>query len=189
MRYWSFIAAAALVPLCLVATVLFVLAPYIIPHYMAVEVHLAKKAGYFVMISIPTVWALAGFRVVQKYLQAQSIMVPSMVCGGLSLVVVFVLNLIFVFALDGGYVGSAFSLLLTRMIMLGCLLYYVSAHPSVDVSVSIGSAASGAWNIMCGIAPRHAMFREQIIRIGLDRDEDDDHENTPLVKNKKVDIA
>lgn len=169
-----------MLPLCSVGSVLFFLAPYIIPHYMAVEATLAEKSSYFVIASIPSLWVLAAVRVVQKYLQAQNIMAPSMVCGVIGVVTVFVANLIFIYAADGGYIGCAFGMLLSRLVNLVSLLYYVGKHPSTDVSVHVWLVAVGAWDIVKGTPPSHPMFREQIRKADLDRDED--AEDAPLME-------
>lgn len=189
VRYWSFIAIISIIPWCLLASLLFLLSPYIIPHYMAVEVQLAEKASYFVIISMPSLWTLAISRVVQKYLQAQAIMTPSMICGLIGLIVVFLANLMFIFAADGGYVGCAFGMLFSRLIMLVFLLYYVSTHPSIDVSISVWLVVAGAWGVLNGNPPEHPMFVEHIRKLGLDRDAADKEEDSPLLRLAPGDIT
>lgn len=147
-----------MVPLCVLASILLLLAPYIIPHYMAVEPELAERAGFFAIILIPSLWTLSAFRVLQKYLQSQNIMKPSMFAGVLGIMVNFVVNLIFVFGAQGGYVGCAFGMFLTRMILLLWLLRYVYMHPSIDVSINLWQAAVGVRDIMTGVVPRSALF-------------------------------
>jgi hypothetical protein len=127
---------------------------------MGVEPELAQKSGYFAIILIPVLWTTAVIRVLQKYLQAQNIMNPSMVSGALGLVVNLIVNCLLLFISKGGYIGVAFTLCFTRLVMLLYLVYYISNHPSIDVSVSVWFVAVGFIDIISGIAPKHTMFKQ-----------------------------
>ena len=79
VRYWSYISMATTGALCVFATLVSLFAEPIIGTGLLIHYHMATKAAVHVYLLMPGIWCLAAFRVIQKYLQAQNIMTPSIV--------------------------------------------------------------------------------------------------------------
>lgn len=125
IRYWSAVSLFITIILCIIATIILLLSPFIINSIYMVTPHLGTKASIHIMISIPGFWALALFRVQQKYLQTQNKFNPSMYCSGIGNIVNIIGNYFFMYLFGIGFAGCAMATSLARIIMCLCMYFYI----------------------------------------------------------------
>jgi Na+-driven multidrug efflux pump len=86
IRYWLIVSALVACILTTLGSVLLIISYAIIGYMFQIKAHIAIKASIHICLMIPGFWALAAYRVVQKYFQSQGIMPPiiqSMIAGNI----------------------------------------------------------------------------------------------------------
>jgi Na+-driven multidrug efflux pump len=87
MEKWLNVIICVTTVLCLIGSFILMLSPFIIHLLSPENNHVANKAVIYLIISIPTLWLMALFRVFQKYLQAYRIVVFPFGCNILGFII------------------------------------------------------------------------------------------------------
>lgn len=125
LQYWSIVSLFNVALLSTIGTVLFCFSSVFSHHLFFLSDHVVYKSSLYLLILIPSLWSMSIFRVIQKYLQAQNIMNPSILVLVIGNIINFVLNYIFMYATDIGFKGCAISTSITRSMMAMMMLYYI----------------------------------------------------------------
>jgi MATE family multidrug resistance protein len=124
-RYWTYIALAVTLMLCCVYTVLFVMSPWIIQNLMFVPYHIAHKASQLLLCLIPALWFHSMSRVVQKYLQMQGVMLPTLTYSVVGITANALCDYLFMYVFGWGFVGCGIATSLARLAMLWVLALHL----------------------------------------------------------------
>lgn len=104
-RHWTYVSVIVMSIIALAGTILMVFSPLVVSSVFGLEGNLAQEVCavlvilffrvlvadslcqtvIYVMCLIPALWFQTAFRVIQKYLQAQHVMLPAIGCYGLGL--------------------------------------------------------------------------------------------------------
>lgn len=125
VRYWSLVSALVTVILSSIGTIILIFSPAAMKSLFFFNSHLASKASQYIYMQIPGLWALAFFRVEQKYLQAQGIMFPSMYCALVGSLLNVICNYLLIYAFGIGFAGCALATSLARIVMCLLLTRYI----------------------------------------------------------------
>jgi hypothetical protein len=192
VRYWSAVSLFITIILCIIATIILLLSPFIINSLYMITPHLATKATIHIMISIPGFWALALFRVQQKYLQTQNIFNPSMYCSGIGNIVNIIGNYLFMYLFGIGFAGCAMATSLARIIMCLCMYFYIfkiQENDNLIISLTEITKDKKISIILRYVNEKYRFIKEKFILIYArlrDRDivkNDDDLEDIRLLNN------
>ncbi|OBZ81287.1 putative transporter C11D3.06 [Choanephora cucurbitarum] len=105
------------------------------------EPELARFAGLFLRYLLPGAPAYMGFEATKRYLQAQGIMHASTLSMLVTAPINFVLNYLFVYTLDFGFIGAPLATSLSYWLMFALLLVYIKYVK--------GSEGWGGWSREC----------------------------------------
>jgi len=125
VRYWLYISIIVSLIYCIIATIIFIFARIITITLLFVNYHIASKAALHIIILIPSFWFLTLYRIEQKFLQSQNIMIPVIYCNIIGNIINILLNYLLMFPFGIGFIGCAISTSLTRFIMFIIMTYYV----------------------------------------------------------------
>ena len=125
VRCWLYVSSAVSCLLCILGTILLGLGYFVIPYVFQVDPHIAFKAAQHVLLIIPNLWFLAGFRVLQKYFLAQNIVMPAVYCSITGNFVNYFLNYFLMFYTGIGFAGVGLSTSIARACMFVQLAYHV----------------------------------------------------------------
>lgn len=125
IRIWTCIAFLAVCISCSIGSGILFGIPYIINIILPEKAHIAFKVIEQVMILAPSLWLMGFFRVIEKYFQAQNIMMPSLYCAGIGTIFNAITNYIFMFLLGTGFIGCGISTLLSRLLMLVMIIWHL----------------------------------------------------------------
>jgi Na+-driven multidrug efflux pump len=84
LRQWLYAASAVSIVLCLLGTILMFFSYMIFLDGFLAATHIAFKAMIHVILLIPSLWSMAAFRVLQKYLLAQQSLAPVVMWMGVA---------------------------------------------------------------------------------------------------------
>jgi Na+-driven multidrug efflux pump len=133
VRYWTYIAAIVSVLVCIIATIIFIFSRIITITILFVNYHVASKAALHIITLIPAFWCLAGYRIQQKFLQSQNIMMPSIYCNIVGNIVNIILDYLLMFTFGIGFIGCAIATSISKFIMLLMMTYYVSKTTDTNI--------------------------------------------------------
>jgi MATE family multidrug resistance protein len=125
LRCWLYVSIIVTIFLCSISTVLLAFGYLVISYVFQINQHVGSKAALHVILLIPNLWFLSGFRVLQKYLLAQKISKPSIYCSLLGIVVKLLLNYFLIFLFGLGFAGVGLSTSIARLCMLISLCRYL----------------------------------------------------------------
>ena len=125
VRYWLYISIIVSLIYCIIATIIFFFARIITITLLFVNYHIASKAALHIIVLIPSFWFLTLFRIEQKFLQSQNIMIPVIYCNIIGNIFNILLNYLLMFPFGIGFIGCAISTSITRFIMFIIMTYYV----------------------------------------------------------------
>mmetsp|Transcript_26714 Transcript_26714/g.25577 ORF Transcript_26714/g.25577 Transcript_26714/m.25577 type:complete len:416 (-) Transcript_26714:154-1401(-) len=125
LRCWLYVSILVTIFLCSISTVFLAFGYLVILHVFQVNQHVGSKAALHVLLLIPNLWFLSGFRVLQKYLLAQKILKPSVYCSLLGIAMKLLLNYFLIFLFGLGFAGIGISTSIARMCMFICLCRYL----------------------------------------------------------------
>ncbi|KAJ1409511.1 mate-domain-containing protein [Ochromonadaceae sp. CCMP2298] len=120
-RYWSWITLVVALLLCIPATLLFVSAAVLAEWALQISAHTAAKAGAFLLLLLPALYAQSAYRVAQKYLQAQNYLRVPMACGLLGISLNLLIAYLMMFQWGWGFTGAALANSIGRVAMLGAI--------------------------------------------------------------------
>lgn len=133
VRYWTYVSAIVSSCYCIIATIIFLFARVITITILFVNYHVAAKAALHVIVLIPAFWCLAGFRIQQKFLQSQNMMMPAIYCSVVGNIVNVLLNYLLLFPFGIGFIGCAIATSITRFIMLIMMTYFVTKNSDTRI--------------------------------------------------------
>jgi Na+-driven multidrug efflux pump len=125
MRHWSIMSLIVTSGLCLIFSLTFVFSPFIIRYVFLTKPHIADKAIAHIFLLLPAFWFHAFYRVVQKYLQSQLLMIPTLLCTVLGVVCNIIANYVLMYQLGIGFWGCGIGTSLSRLVMLVALYRYM----------------------------------------------------------------
>ena len=118
LRYWTYASLCCVLLLCVLATGMYVFAGTILERAFLISPHIASKAVLHVWLLAPSVWFLALFRVLQKYLSCQHVTKPVVHALLLGNAVNIGLNFLLIFVSGLGFAGCSLATTLARLCML-----------------------------------------------------------------------
>ena len=149
LRCWFFVAIVVSMLLCTLGTILSCFSYMIFVNVFQIAQHLAVKATIHVVLLIPNLWLLTGFRILQKYLMAQNILVPVVVCMLIGTCVNAFADFILISVVQLGFIGCGIATTLSRATMLVALFYYVMRQPDyVDLRAEVMDLASSTRKLL-----------------------------------------
>ena len=145
LRYWLYSSLFAVFILCSMASVLFCFNDLVLKEgFFISSTHLRAKATSYILILMPSIWFLATFRALQKYLACQNITKPAIKGLLLGSGTNLVLNYLFIFLFGGGFSGCASATTISRLVML--LYMYAQVRKRSDfrtISKEVHAIAKG----------------------------------------------
>ena len=128
LRYWSYVSSFVVSFLCLFGTLAFLFSPVLIQRMAGTNSRTSAKAIEFVLFSIPGLWCQAWYRVIQKYLQAQSIMFPAVQLSFLGLSVNALGNVLLLYLFGFGFMGFVLAAQIARLVMLVGMVWHLKTN-------------------------------------------------------------
>ena len=128
VQYWSLVSFVVAFVALTIASGVLSFAFVITEDLLFIKYHVAHKAAIYVLLSLPSLYLLAAYRVLQKYFHAQGVYVPSMVGAAVGNLANAALNFLLIFAAGLGLWGCVLSTALSRLLMVATLLYHVYLH-------------------------------------------------------------
>lgn len=127
LRSWLYIAGVIGICLCILSTIFFEFS-YVFIGYLF-NSHITTKAAMHVLVMIPNLWGLTAFRILQKYLLAQNIIIPPIYCAFLGSLINVFLDYIFLSLMQIGFIGVGIATSISRLCMVSALFYYITKTP------------------------------------------------------------
>ena len=149
LRCWLFVAIVVSILLCTLGTILSCFSYMIFIDVFQIAQHLAVKGTIHVVLLIPNLWLLTGFRILQKYLMAQNKLVPVVVCMLIGTGVNAFADFILISVVQLGFIGCGIATTLSRATMLTALIYYVMRQPDYnDLRAEVVDLASSTRKLL-----------------------------------------
>ena len=149
LRCWLFVAIVVSILLCTLGTVISCFSYMIFVNVFQIAEHLAVKGTIHVVLLIPNLWLLTGFRILQKYLMAQNKLVPIVVCMLIGTCVNAFADFILISVVHLGFIGCGIATTISRATMLIALIYYVMRQPDYnDLRAEVVDLASSTRKLL-----------------------------------------